>query len=375
MAWVHSLFARYSERSRAVTGRLLRVSMVAGAALATVPLAAPAYATAGSFSLVTQLPAANSFPGSIVTGPDHNLWFAESGKIGRISTAGALQEFALPAGHNARSIAPGPDGRLWFTEPANGRVGSITTDGATISEYLLAGNSGYGTPVNRPQQIVAGPDGQLWFTQTVFSRSLVRTVGGQIDSITTGGTISTRLVLASGGTKATTAVPDAITVGPDQAVWFTDTQQGRVERVNSSGPPSVFTVPAGSPAALTSGPDGKLWLTANFFGAGGSRVYAVTTAGAFSAPYLVPADSTTNGDSVGAIAVGSDANIWFTNYDMFSSLGSIWRLSRTMGGLTRFKFSESREIDGLAGGPDRGLWFTTTDNSTGNSAIGRMATS
>ncbi|MBJ7600079.1 MAG: hypothetical protein DLM67_00640 [Candidatus Nephthysia bennettiae] len=184
MAWVHDLFARYSARSRALKDRLLRVSVLAAAALATVPLAAPVYAAAGSSTLFP-LPTPYAFPGSIVTGPDGNLWFAESGKLGRISTSGALREFALPAGHNPRSIAPGPDGRLWFTEPGNGRVGSISTDGASINEYLLAGNSGYGTPVNRPQQIVAGPDGQLWFTQTVFSRSLVRTVGGQIDSITT----------------------------------------------------------------------------------------------------------------------------------------------------------------------------------------------
>ncbi|MBJ7600080.1 MAG: hypothetical protein DLM67_00635 [Candidatus Nephthysia bennettiae] len=132
-------------------------------------------------------------------------------------------------------------------------------------------------------------------------------------------------------------------------------------------------MPAGAPVAITFAADGNLWLTANFFGPGGSRVYRMTAGGVFAA-FTVPADSTTNGDSVGAIAAGSDGNIWFTNYDMFSSLESIWRLSRTTGGLTRFKFSESREVDGLAGGPDAALWFTTTDNSTGQSAIGRMAT-
>ncbi len=372
MAWIHGLFARYSARSPGPAGRLLRVGVLAAAALVIVP-AVSVYATAGSRTQFP-LPAVNAFPSSIVTGPDGNLWFAESGKIGRISTAGSLREFPLPAGHNPRSIAPGPDGRLWFTEPSNGIVGNITTDGATVNEFLLAGNRGYGTAVNRPQQIVTGPDGQLWFTQTIFSRSAVRTVGGQIDSITTGGAISTRLVLPSGSTKATTAVPDAITVGPDGAVWFTDTQQGRVERVNSSGPPTVFTVPAGSPAALASGPDGNLWLTANFFGTGGSRVDRMTTGGTFT-EIPVPADSTTNGDSVGAIARGPDGNVWFTNYDMFSSLGSIWRVSTSTGRLTRFKFAESQEIDGVAGGPDAGLWFTTTDNSTGVSAIGRMATS
>jgi hypothetical protein len=79
-------------------------------------------------------------------------------------------------------------------------------------------------------------------------------------------------------------------------------------------------------------------------------------------------------DSVGAIARGPDGNIWFANYDMFSSRGSIWRVSMPTLKLTPFHFSQSQEIDGLAGGLDKGLWFTTTDNSTGVSAIGKMAT-
>lgn len=59
----------------------------------------------GSLSLLAQptileytVPTAASTPARIVTGPDGNLWFTESdaNKVARISTSGAITEFAIP---------------------------------------------------------------------------------------------------------------------------------------------------------------------------------------------------------------------------------------------------------------------------------------
>jgi streptogramin lyase len=297
----------------------------------------------------------------------------ESGKIGRITPAGVISEFPLAAGYSAKSITSGPDGKLWFTEPGNGIVGNIQRDGTQLNEILLPGNRSYGTPVNRPQQITTGPDGKLWFTQTIFSRSLVRTVDGQVDRMSPSGELLNQYLLPSGNTKSTTSVPDAITTGPDGNLWFADTQQRRIYSITTGGTLSApFQVPVGSPVAIAFGPDRNLWITANFFGAGGSRVDRMTTAGAFT-EFPVPADSSTNGDSVGAITAGPDGNMWFTNYDMFSSLGRIWKITPS-GQLTPFKFSYSQEIDGLTAGTGV-VRYTTTDNSTGQSAIGTIATS
>jgi streptogramin lyase len=382
MAWLHQcLFARYSARSAAPARRVLRVSLAVAAALATVPLAAPAFAAAGPGTKFP-LPAADAFPTSIVTGADGNLWFVESGKIGRISTAGRLlNEYALPAGHNAKSIAPGPSNTLWFTEPSNGRVGRISAAGTTtgkIDEFLLAGNSTYGTPINQPQQIVAGPDGQMWFTQTIFSRSLARPVGGKIDSVDAAGNIQVRVTLPTGSTKATTAVPDPIVLGPGGTVWFADIRLARVEKVTTGGDLSIVTsLSAGSPAAMAFGPEGNLWLTANYSAPSGSLLYRIGQQGQVLRTTSVPPDSTTNGNSVGAIAAGPDGNMWFTSYDLFSSRGSVFGASVNdpNAALVRVRFSQSQEIDSLTTGPDHGLWYTTTDNSTGQSAIGRLATS
>jgi streptogramin lyase len=370
------LFSGYFARSPSPAGRLARLTLAAAAVLVAVPLASPAYAAAGTtteYSLGT----ANAFPGAITKGPDNNFWFVEAGKIGRITPAGVITEFALPAGHSAKSITVGPDLNLWFTEPSNGMVGTMKVDGTLLHEYLLPGNRGYGTAVSRPQQITKGPDDKLWFTQTIFSRSLARTVGGQIDRMDTSGALLDQFPLPSGNTKSTTTVPDGITAGPDKNLWFADTQQGRIYSITTGGTLSQpIQVPHGSPAAIAFGPDGNLWLTANFFGAGGSRVDRMTIAGAFT-EVSVPADSTTNGDSVGAITAGPDGNMWFTNYDMFSSMGSIWRAPINMTPSSkprRFAFSYSKEIDGLTAGAGV-VWYTTTDNSTGQSAIGKITTS
>lgn len=56
----------------------------------------------------------------LTAGPDGALWFTEPGalKIGRMTTAGAVQEFTLPSAvQDPDGIVAGPDGNLWFTDP------------------------------------------------------------------------------------------------------------------------------------------------------------------------------------------------------------------------------------------------------------------
>ena len=69
------------------------------------------------------LPDPDCRPGAITVGPDGNLWFTllgttpQTGKIGRITSAGIVHEFPLPPGSFSSSIAVGPDSNLWFKEP------------------------------------------------------------------------------------------------------------------------------------------------------------------------------------------------------------------------------------------------------------------
>jgi virginiamycin B lyase len=106
-----------------------------------------------------KLPSPGSLPNGIVAGSDGNMWFIElaSGKLGRLSPAGDLTEYPLPAIGTPLSITAGPDGDLWVTEPQAHAVCKITPDGHAMIFYLPE------TVV--PSFIAGGPDGNLWFTE------------------------------------------------------------------------------------------------------------------------------------------------------------------------------------------------------------------
>jgi hypothetical protein len=75
------------------------------------------------------LPRRRMTPLRIAAGADGALWFTEQDAhaIGRITTAGAIEQFPLVTGLSPYDIKPGPDGALWFT--ADSCIGRITTSG------------------------------------------------------------------------------------------------------------------------------------------------------------------------------------------------------------------------------------------------------
>jgi hypothetical protein len=137
---------------------------------------------------------------------------ADRQQIGRINTAGAITEFAVPiATSEPRKITSGPDGALWFTQQT-GAIGRINTAGA-ITEFPLT------TSNASPADIVAAPDGTLWFGQ----------VGENIGEITTAGAV-TQTTLPQPSNTGTFGVA----VGPDGALWFTGVNGNTVGRIELS---------------------------------------------------------------------------------------------------------------------------------------------
>src|SRR5262249_30094152 len=142
----------------------------------------------------------NSRPEDIVAGPDGNLWVTEAvgNRIARVSTSGAITEFALPSSFSVPwSIALGADGNLWFTESGAGRIGRITTMGL-IREFPISGPT-----QSRPTDIVSGPDGYLWWTGCS---------GNNVGRITQDGVITEFLV------PTANCIPTGIAVGPDRSI-------------------------------------------------------------------------------------------------------------------------------------------------------------
>ena len=85
-------------------------------------------------------PTAGSGPYDITNGPDGALWFSEwarngpnaPGKIGRVTTGGAMKEYWLPRITNlgTKGIVTGPDNNLWFAEGLDERVGQLKPSGS-----------------------------------------------------------------------------------------------------------------------------------------------------------------------------------------------------------------------------------------------------
>jgi virginiamycin B lyase len=135
----------------------------------------------GKFTAFT-VPTSNATTDAITVGPDGNLWFtlddADGSRIGRITTAGAITLFTLPAPSTndylfLQGITTGPDGNLWFTykdwTSGVAAIGRMTTSGVITLTATP-------TTSSLPTDITAGADGNLWFTEG----------NGDIGRITTG---------------------------------------------------------------------------------------------------------------------------------------------------------------------------------------------
>src|ERR1700722_8088160 len=174
----------------------------------------------------------------IVSGPDGNVWFANNifSKIGKITTAGVVTEYALPAGSQPKWIAAGPDGNLWFTESKTSKVGKITTAGV-ISEYALPAGSG-------PSGIAAGPDGNLWFTNTTSNN---------VGKITTAGVVTEYALPARSGPEFIAPVSGAL--------WVSGRISKTLRKITTAGAISEYALsPTSSPQALVAGSGEELWL-------------------------------------------------------------------------------------------------------------------
>ena len=164
------------------------------------------------------LPAADSMPQGITAGPDGTLWFTESAgnKIGRVlTTTGAISEFTIPAaGSKPQEITRGPDGAIWFTT-ATGKIGRITTAGA-ITLYDVPGGGKLG-------DIMTGTDKAIWFTDIT---------GNRVGRMTTGGDFSFYLL------PTERSAPLGLVQGPDGKLWIMESNASKIAVMDMPPPPA-----------------------------------------------------------------------------------------------------------------------------------------
>lgn len=248
-------------------------------------------------------------PQGITVGPDQNIWFTEGGqwdstahsvgpgeKIGRMNLRGEMiAEYTTPTPRSApQHITTGPDGNIWFAETAVSKVARLNVSTGAITEWTMPKTIKYGGACS-PRGITAGPDGAVWFTE--FACNII----GRIDA---GGNL-TEFQLSSA-----TAQPLGIAVGPDHALWFTEWGDNKIGRLTTDGTLNEWPLPSGdhNPQEIVAGPDGAMWFTERV----DPRIGRITMRGSIS-EHLLPNGAGSYAQPLG-IAKGPDGNVWFTDF-------------------------------------------------------------
>ncbi len=161
----------------------------------------------------------------------------------------------------------------------------------------------------------------------------------------------------------------AITRGADGNLWFTEFNADRIGRITTAGVKTEFTLPAGSgPLDILQAADGNLYFTERFT----DRIGRLNPlAGSNAAIQASFSDTFTTAITAGSgptsITVGSDGNLWFTEFNT----DSVARLTLATGAVSEFLVPGAGSGPaGITNGPDGALWFT----EAGSGEIGRITT-
>jgi uncharacterized protein (TIGR03437 family) len=138
-------------------------------------------------------------------------------------------------------IAAAPDGNLYIADTENHRVRVVHLDGtiATIAGTGVAGDAGDGSAaleaqLKAPQGVFAAPDGSLYIADTGNNRIRRVTADGLIHPFA--GTGHTGF--SGDGSAALLAemyMPTGLAMGPDGSLYFADTANNRIRRIDPSG--------------------------------------------------------------------------------------------------------------------------------------------
>lgn len=267
---------------------------------------------------------------NITQGADGNMWFTDQGRptaagtelpaIGRVTASGTITEYPIPGASCSASscnstpgtIVAGPQNNVWFTDTSGaGTIGRATPAGV-VTEYGKLGGAFVGVPSGLTQ----GPGGFLYFS--ACSPAIV--------DVAPDGTV------ASGGTTCSGAKETHIVVPSSGHVWwiYRSIADAHVYEEDVNPLPGsqihAFALPH-MPTALIEGPDGNLWYafvygsSAPVFGIGritlpppGAPSSTAPTVNEFTAGLHVGSNPVSDPSSlITSLAAGPDGNVWFTD--------------------------------------------------------------
>lgn len=297
-------------------------------------------------------------------------WISGAGPDG-----GTITTYAIPSGASPFRIARGSDGNMWFTEQIPyGNIGRVTP-GGIVTEFPVANNhdgecitagrgnvlwfasnqsrligkistsgqvSTFTAPGIAPYCVAMGSDGNVWFTDTANGAiGRLNTRSGHIDEF--------KLPSAS-------SVPLEMTAGPDGNVWFSDNSNGMVGKATPTGAITEFALPSGAnsrPYGIAAGPDGALYVGEILSG----NIARVTTSGTVT-------EFAVGGVGANGLALGPDKQIWFSGSGIerfVVSTHKVWHVANPPNGA---------RVMSTSPGPDHDVWFTASGPSASQNYIG-----
>lgn len=334
-----------------------RTALLAVLALLVSPLlvvvgTTPAHAAVSVFPVATS----NAGLGRITTAPDGSMWFlmSNANKVGRITTSGQIQEFALPPTDSsvegpAKGIDVGPDGAVWVTTEHGSNLTRLSSAGQVLNNWTFPNYDGCVSTCPYGGEVRVDPSGTAWVTMNYGSSFVVK-------------------VTATGQLTASDNSPECADVlgeAADGTMWCQNgsaSAQDVVTRVNADAAGGVsFPLPSDAtyPMGLAAGPVGSIWFTRS------------STDGTFTSPsrgsigYLDAASGAAQIWSTGSrsapqdLLMGPDGQMWFTNRGAAPGIGHI-----SGNGVGAISSVGSYEPTSLTFGPDGAIWFTDQKNNS-----------
>jgi streptogramin lyase len=188
--------------------------------------------------------------GPVAAGPGGTTYVNTSVEID-IASSGAVFIFKFGTDGNPTLFDVVSRGSNPLTDMAVAADGSVyftfdRDNGVYRSTELSYDPTLIGTATGNVRRMLIGPDGAIWFTESGAAR---------IGRLTTNGKL-TEYKLPSGEAYD-------IAIGPDRALWFTEPAANKIGRVDLKGHLREYALPtAGAqPAGITGGPGDTVWFT------------------------------------------------------------------------------------------------------------------
>jgi hypothetical protein len=258
-------------------------------------------------------------PGFAVTDSDGSLWLGAGKAVARIKEGEPTVFY--PRSGFISGIALDRNGRIWFTDRLQNRVGFVSAETGTTTEFALPES------LASPGLIASGPDGKMWFVSD----------SGRVGSVTTDGIVEDHRFeeLEGKPVRAVTSTPDAFWVAvacrPCNRVVCQHTEdRGLIVRITGDYVSQIIVdLGHNDPFALAAGSSGTIYALKTTFQLflGGS---------AFAGPLLVIRPT-------GAIDV-FETGLPFSDYPVYGASlaispdGSVWGVYTGGQGPTIFRF-------------------------------------